>query len=423
MFQSDIHSTCHSANASTSAAHLVFWDDANGDRPLEIRVDHFHGGDIHTPKNVMRSKQLELRTAASSATLRCVNAGLDNEHKALSCCGHALSYGSDGMTFTGRKFEDGSVRAGTSGVQTCQRVWLCAVCAAQRARHDAADILKMSLWATSKGYSLSMMTLTIRHHAGMKLSTQFDAMPKAFAAIQRRASWRNFVKGPYVGMVRAVEVTHGRNGWHLHFHIVFVMDCSSHEATKRLSELKPDWLKCLKAVGLEASGKRGFDVRPMANADEYLTKFGNPFEIVSQCTKEGREGNRTAWQLLDAYVHGDLDAADRWLEYAFASKRRQRVVWSNGLKALCGVDRDEPDDGEPEASIEVFRHTITDPDQRERVRFRLGELLRSVEQCRDGDYLGAFLRCLNGETRDFDVWRRLWPYRETIRRSLSSIPR
>lgn len=432
MSQSPNHSAAHPASAFASAVDHLFPDDANGDRPLEIRGKHLCE-DVSEAVGlqgfaVARDKQFELRNLSRSGLMRYRGVPLqavDDAKKAVCKCGHALAFGSDGLTITGHKFEDGSVKARVSGVQTCKRVWLCAVCASYRAAHDAAEIAAMSLWATAKGYTLAMMTLTVRHHSKMSLSSMLDAMPKAWAAVQCRSAFKNFVKAECIGMVRAVEITFGDSGWHPHYHIVFVMNCSSDEAVRRLSQVKVDWLKCLKGVGLEASGKRGFDVRPMANADEYLTKFGNPFEIVGQCTKEGRKGNRTAWQLLDAFGHGDLEAGDRWVEYAVATMRRQRVVWSNGLKALCGADQLDPEEAKP--SEVVFSHTITDYDQRERARLRLGVLLRSVEQCRDGDYLGAFLRCLNGETRDFDVWRRLWPYRgpstRAIPKSLSSIPR
>src|SRR3954471_20842983 len=109
--------------------------------------------------------------------------------------------------------------AGYAGLVTCGSVWACPVCAAKIAAGRAEELSQVMRKVLESGGSASLVTLTMRHHAGQKLEQLWKALSYAWERVTSGKHWMaDQVAGGMLGWVRVVETTHGQNGWHLHIH-------------------------------------------------------------------------------------------------------------------------------------------------------------------------------------------------------------
>jgi hypothetical protein len=192
-------------------------------------------------------------------------------------------------------------------------------------------------WAREQGHQVQMLTLTSRHTLADDLSVQLRKMKRALDKMRQRRDWRRLRSESLV--------THGRNGWHVHFHMILVLRSG---AGDRLLELQPAWLRSLEAVGLSGKGRYAFHVQDAHQVGEYVTKWGAAEEMVLSNVKKGGNGGRNPFQLLrDFTFDRDLQAGELFKHFAKVFKGTRQLVWSNGLKDLAGVD--EIDDGEAAA--------------------------------------------------------------------------
>lgn len=222
-----------------------------------------------------------------------------------------------------------------------------------------------------------------------------------------------------VGWVRAVEVTDGAHGWHVHVHAVVVRDHTlslddGHNAIHRLgARMWERWDRGLSARGFDSlRDSGGLDVRVARAAEkrlaEYLVKAGDAAdcrwgvevkardmarEAVHGAAKKGRAGGRTPFEILDSTRHGEVRDLARWEEWVRVSAGRKQLTWSAGLRDLVGLSEKELTDAEI-AEAEVGGEDVLKlaPDTWRAVRdhkaVRLLELLE-----RDG--LGRVMRWLD----------------------------
>ena len=258
--------------------------------------------------------------------------------------------------------------AGFSGVSTCSSVWACPVCAAKVAAHRRLEIdAALGAWHAREG-RVGLLTLTMRHHKHHRLADLWDALGKAWQRVTGGRQWKadqlahgtelpRLVKtGARAGqtvlehrvpVIRAVEVTHGRNGWHVHIHaLLFLRAGISEEDAAALGDRAfARWHDSLIGSGLPApTWKHGLDCRrlngdPSAALGEYFTKvqYSAASEVASSGTKTGRAGNRTPFQLLAGVVAGEADDLDLWHEWEAGSHGRRQITWSSGLRVMLGL--------------------------------------------------------------------------------------
>lgn len=91
--------------------------------------------------------------------------------------------------------------------------------------------------------------------------------------------WHELQATGYVlGCCRALEVTHGKNGWHPHLHILifFGVEARSEQVGRVLTWLAQRWVRFTLADGYECSADAQDirDVRTVRNAGDYVSKFG-----------------------------------------------------------------------------------------------------------------------------------------------------
>lgn len=301
----------------------------------------------------------------------------------VSTCCWGLQFGRSSVGVMLKEYDE-SRRASFDGVQRCGSVWHCPVCAKViSARRRAEMNTALAVVRAAGGFPV-LMTLTARHGRRDALADLLDRMKRAWRRMKQRRDWKRF-RADYSGLtITATEVTHGdRHGWHPHFHIlVFVSGVAAEaEAVEAVEALRPAWMSAMAAEGLDGNGA-AFDVRGAGAAGDYVAKWGAAEELSFGDAKAARKGNRTPLQLLDAAADGDGRARLLWAAYAEAFKGRRQLIWSDGLKAACGLgeveDEDAAGDELADEPQEAFR--IDGDEWRYRGRYRRGLILGATER-------------------------------------------
>lgn len=220
-----------------------------------------------------------------------------------------------------------------TGCETCGSVWDCPCCAT-RIMHERAEQLTYACnwWRQEKKGKVYLLTLTVRHQFGTALEPLFAGVANAFRSLTSASflPWRANVSHS----VRAIEVTHGANGWHPHLHVLVFAEGELSQGF--IEQLQARWQSCVAAhIGESAIPERaiGCDVREGSAAAKYIQKMG--LEVTSVASKEGREGNRTPWQLAHAALDGDRTARAAWGEYVRATYGKKQLTWSRKLRKEC----------------------------------------------------------------------------------------
>ena len=271
-------------------------------------------------------------------------------------------------------------RAYFDGVQTCGSVWHCPVCARKITELRRDDMQHMAYEIRGGGGQLLMLTITAPHTREIPLRDSKNAMTKAYRyLVSGKNALKNLFPG-YLGTIRALEVTVGDNGWHVHFHVVVVLgaEISEDERAEIESAIYDRWVKAWKLHGthgvpkggevapellpsrahgvrLDIARVSGLDVDPVT---DYVCKWGVAEESTKLHTKKSASGD-TPWTLLEKFAQGDKKAGAMWREYAKVFKGGRQLVWSVGLRDLVGLGAEVPDEvaaaAEPEPDAIVTK--------------------------------------------------------------------
>lgn len=247
-----------------------------------------------------------------------------------------------------RACEDGS-RAGYAGLHTCGSVWACPVCAAKISARRTEELSEVLTRAEQDGYRVSMLTLTMRHHKGDKLKDLWAALSKAWGLVTSGKGWVQMKERiGLVGWARTVEVTHGKNGWHVHIHALLVSKIDP--TLDRLSAVHVigRWSAGLAKYGLESvADSGGFDWECAAKGDSaalsaYVAKLGGSglaAEATLGAFKTAKRDNRTPFQiLLDISETFDETDIALWREYERISKGKRALTWSKDLREYSHIE-------------------------------------------------------------------------------------
>lgn len=276
--------------------------------------------------------------------------------------------------------------AGFSGLVSCGSVWGCPVCAAKIAAARATDLGHVLAWAADSGHTVALLTLTMRHHREQRLSDCWDAATAGWSRVtsgerwsgekpakfaHRLAKWESDKAGNWegsrarkrperrigdleyfgvLGYARAVETTHGANGWHVHLHVALILEGRTSDDETRVRALGREmfgrWASGLAKRGFTAlAANGGMDVRLAEGATNALSGYlakQLAVETTHGHAKNGRVGGRTPFQLLESVVSsGNADDLDLWHEWEGASEGRQQLTWSSGLREMAGLAAEE----------------------------------------------------------------------------------
>lgn len=270
----------------------------------------------------------------------------------------------------------GSGRTFFGGVLRCGSVWECPVCAPAIQARRAEELRAVNRAHTAAGGALYLLTLTLPHDEGDALKPLRVHVATAWRKVCSGAPWARWkARAGVVGMVRALECTHGAAGWHPHLHIAVYTEAPLSDAT--LGEWREwfiqrwrDYVTRPTAEGRvyrAPLGNIGATLQPLSGTD-YLAKMGLLREVVSSTTKRGRGTNATPFELLrDVVQLGDTASGRRaralWQEWAEGIKGARQLTTTRGLFARYRLaepvtDEAASDEGALLASVEVV-HRFT----------------------------------------------------------------
>lgn len=243
---------------------------------------------------------------------------------------------------------------GFAGLCSCGSVWACPVCNAKiMARRSDELNAAITTWH-ARGGRVGLLTLTLRHSRSDSLDSCWSVLSGAWKRVVDGRVWRKWrdrLGSP--GYVRAVEVTHGGNGWHVHIHLLLFL--RNVQVLEDFEEwIIPKWVRSVQALGFAAPTGDGQDLRLISGCSDpavadYLTKASDNLglELTHSQGKTARRANATVppWQLLtDVLEDGDADALDLWTEWEEGSRGRRQINWSRGLRELLDLTAEKSDE-------------------------------------------------------------------------------
>ena len=238
-------------------------------------------------------------------------------------------------------------------IETCGSVWTCPVCAAKVTEGRKADIEAILAAHAAEGGVAFMATLTVPHTAFSRCRALRKGVSTAWSKVKSGKAWVTARECyGWQGDIRALEVTHGRNGWHPHLHvlILFRPGTSKRDTYGFGGWLFDAWARAVERLGMGACHRDAFswelaDVE--GGAGQYVGKWGAALELTKAHIKAARAGGRTPWQILSDYAAGrSAEDARLFREYAAAFKGARQLTWSRGLRDRYQID-------EPAADIEL----------------------------------------------------------------------
>lgn len=309
------------------------------------------GGGLGNPQ-VIRPLEIQKRQKARAKRYSTRESMRNFTHlKRLRACGHTAVNGA-GVMIRCTSTATGKV-AGFAGVSTCGSVWACPVCAAKISARRSEELSQTLKYAAKNGYHAAMMTFTVRHRKEQSLKKVWGAVSKGWDRVVSGKKWKSDKEKHGVkGYVRAVEVTHGSNGWHVHVHTVVIFNGSEENALELGLGMWKRWQSGIESQGftaLEESG--GFDVQilkgDMGAIGRYLAKQADALaqEATLGAFKEGQKKNRTPFQIAQLFAEtGDLADLEIWHEWERVSKGKKQLTWSRGLRDWAHLQEEQTDE-------------------------------------------------------------------------------
>jgi len=247
----------------------------------------------------------------------------------LALCGVALRYGASGVVV--RRLPDG--RACYSGLYRCGDFWRCPSCRVTLGIRRARQIESALRAHVDAGGSALLATYTVPHTRDEVLPVVLDRLSGTWRRYAMGV-WRDVVGRFYVGNIRALEVVHGVNGWHPHYHVLVFVSPGLPYLTPVAVSLAERWSRV-------AGADWRADVRQVARdgvvaVARYLTTdgiSGASYEVASPAAKipAGRSYPEILWDY--ARYRSSADAALVY-EYAAALHGVHHLTVSPRLRRL-----------------------------------------------------------------------------------------
>ena len=269
------------------------------------------------------------------------------------------------------------------GLVRCGSVWSCPCCSAQIRAERAGEVQRVVAWHVEGAgvEGAQLLTLTVRHRYGDELAALRQGLANAYRRFTRGEPWLRFrERVGFVGSVRALEVTHGGNGWHPHLHVALLVNDGAALADE-LDWLSERWQACVVrelGTAAEPNERHGVDLRPCYRAD-YSTKLG--LEVTAPSGKGARDGNRTPWQIaadLCALPHAHDERSDEeiaedratdvylWQTWSEDMRGARMLTWSRGLREAAALGEEKTDeeivegDGENDRTVALVPAGVWD---------------------------------------------------------------
>lgn len=301
----------------------------------------------------------------------------------------------------------GKGKAFYSGLMACGSVWTCPVCAAKVSERRRLELKEAMEVAKTKGFNIHFVTLTFPHGVGDDVKVLRKKLSKAYGKLSNgkysvKSKFKEYYPDSEIhGFIRAVEVTHGTNGFHPHVHILLF---SSPDLTAiKINEIyNPSWKRaCVLSDLPEPSTEHGCTVKDGSFASEYISKWGIEDEMTKANSKVSRSKKGvTPFGLLRCFIDGNdpiytpEKSKNLFLVYANAFKGARQLYWSNGLRNLLSMSK-EISDKElvdiPEDERSILLGTLSFEQWKIIRRKKLEPVLLSIAESDGSDSLKTFI--------------------------------
>lgn len=241
-----------------------------------------------------------------------------------------------------------------AGLAVCGSIWNCPVCAAKITERRRSEMTLLLDYALKAGYHVSLMTLTAPHQHNDSLEDLITRFSKARGYLKNRKVYKRFSKVyGVIGTVRALEVTHGVAGWHVHTHeliihkrpnlpgpnvAIYEDDFVPIRVSARLPTLAHAWQDaCASAEYIKLpTVAAGVDIRGGDAVASYVTKWGLAHEVTKSHTKSNakqKTKGKTPFDLLrSVFDTSSVRDGKLFREYAGAFFGRRQIYLSTGLR-------------------------------------------------------------------------------------------
>lgn len=267
--------------------------------------------------------------------------------EALKTCGNCLHFlGQQQRSRSAKLMVTGSganKRAFLGGVNQCGRIWDCPVCASRIAGQRREEVAGAIEGAEAAEDLIYMVALTIPHGKFDYIKPLRQSVSESFRKTQSGVAWMRIKQAAgFIGSIRAMEVTHGRNGWHPHLHLLFFFRKGTpRELIEEFGrELFKRWARAVEDGGHGKCNENVYQFEPVrsgADAGGYVTKWGSEWEMLGAQGKTGKNGNKTPWQLLQEAGDGNKRSAELFVEYSKGMKGARQLTYSKGLREHYGL--------------------------------------------------------------------------------------
>lgn len=196
---------------------------------------------------------------------------------------------------------------------------------------------------------------TVSHGRFDSLSTLLDGIETGRRRVMGKeagGSWKRTRDAfGIVGTTTHLEVVHGRNGWHPHYHVQILTSrpLTGEEADELSARMFGRYEAGLADAGCRALPDYNMfePVHSPEAAARYLTKEQVASQMAAEATTpEGKTGKGiTPTQILDRFeAEGNERDAALYREYERAMESRRWRQWSRGLAPLYSIDQPKTED-------------------------------------------------------------------------------
>lgn len=261
--------------------------------------------------------------------------------------------------------KNGDGHAHYTGLVQCGSAWSCPICAAKIQEQRRAEIAQAVDWAYKVGLQPVLVTLTFPHRAWHRIDALLEQQKDALTRLRSGKAWQKLkARYAFQGLIRSLEITHGKNGWHPHTHELWFIKRDA-DAQALAGEVRRRWRASCERAGLLDEGDAGFDehavdVKAWCSASDYLAKqddsrhWGIDREVAKGGSKRGKGIH--PFGLLRRSMDGCERSGRLFVDYSLAMRGKRQLFWSHGLKKRVGIEEvDDEQAAEAEADeIEVL---------------------------------------------------------------------
>jgi hypothetical protein len=248
-------------------------------------------------------------------------------------------------------------RAFASGLISCGNIWTCATCSARIEARRCQESEAAYSEHVASGGTFGMLTLTLRHKKDTPLAESLEALNHAWERLQQRRKFQPLYH-MLAGTVATVEITYGDNGWHPHLHIILLAGAeTTYEQVKEQTDsLRSNWSHLVNSRTNRYTLEHGLNLvwfgKDAATAAKYTHKIAQEMTLS---INKSKGPTKHPLELLD---RDDEQATALFIEYALATKGRQKHRWSNGLRRALKITTELTDEELADANEDVGEEAL-----------------------------------------------------------------